>query len=67
MGNPARYAYYGKEMLGKIREKMAIQELAPGDGTFSAINSIVVRNDASTCSDPCAPGKDCSITIGNDS
>jgi len=26
MGSPTRYAYYGKEMLGWIREKMVIQE-----------------------------------------
>ncbi len=33
MGNLARYACYGKEMLGWIREKMATQESALKGGS----------------------------------
>ncbi len=47
MGSPTHYACYDKEMLGQIREKMAIQELAPGGGKFSASDSIVARNGPS--------------------
>jgi hypothetical protein len=34
MGSLARYACCGKEMLGEIREKMAIPESAPGVASF---------------------------------
>jgi hypothetical protein len=61
------YAYYGKKMLGWIREKMATQELAPGGGRFFASNSTVVGNNALACSDSCVPSKDCSTATGNDS
>jgi hypothetical protein len=54
-------------MLGWIREKMAIQELAPGGGRFSASNSIVIGNDVSVYNDPCIPSEDYSTTIGNGS
>jgi len=55
MGSPARYACYGKEMLGWIREKMATQELALGGGNFAS-GSTAVRNDASTYNGPCVAG-----------
>jgi len=57
MGSPTHYACYKKEMIGWIREKMAIQESAPKGGRFFAFNSI----------DSCATGRDCLIAIGNDS
>jgi hypothetical protein len=44
MGSTAHYAYDGKEMLGWICEKMAIQELAPRGGKFFASDSTVVGN-----------------------
>jgi hypothetical protein len=47
MGSLVHYACYEKEMLGWIREKMAIQESAQGGGSFSAPDSIVVRNGPS--------------------
>jgi hypothetical protein len=54
-------------MLGWIREKMAIQELAPRGGKFLASGSIVVGNDTFACSNPCIPGEDGSTTAGNNS
>jgi hypothetical protein len=54
-------------MLGWIREKMIIKESASRGGKFYAFDSIVVKNDISTCNDSCAPNKDCSIVVGNDS
>ncbi len=65
MGSPARYVYYEKEMLGWIHEKMTIQESTLGGGRFFAFDSIVVRNNASTCNDPCVLGEDCSTITGN--
>jgi len=67
MGSLTRYACCGKEMLGRIREKMATPESAPGGGRFSASDSTTVGNDALACSDSCAPIRDCSIVVGNDS
>jgi hypothetical protein len=67
MGSLARYACYKKEMLGWVREKMVTPELAPKGGRFSACGSTTVGNGASTCNNPCAPGGDCSTTIGNGS
>jgi hypothetical protein len=58
MGSLAHYACYGKKMLGWICEKMAIQELALGGGKFSAFDSTVAGNNASTGNDPCVPGGD---------
>jgi len=58
MGSPACYAYYGKEMLGWIREKMATPESAPRGGKFSASGSITVGNDTSACNNPCTPSED---------
>jgi len=45
-------------MLGWICVKMAIQESALGDDMFFALGSTGVGNGASTCNDPCAPGRD---------
>ncbi len=67
MGNLARYAYFGKEMLGWIREKMVTKESTLGGGRFSAFDSIVFGNSASACNDPCASGEDCSTTARNSS
>jgi len=67
MGSLTRYACCGKEMLGWIREKIVIQALALGGGRFSASDSIVTRNGASTCSDSCALGEDCLIAARNGS
>jgi hypothetical protein len=53
MGSPAHYAYYEKEMLGWIREKMATQESMLRGGRFSASGSIVIGSGASTCNDLC--------------
>jgi hypothetical protein len=60
MGSPAHYAYWGKEILGLIREKMATQESVPRSGKFFAFGSIVIGNSALAYSDPCALGEDCS-------
>jgi hypothetical protein len=65
MGSPARYAYCGKEMLGWIREKMAILESTPKGGKFSIFGSTTVGNDASTCNDLCTPSGDYSTTAKN--
>jgi hypothetical protein len=54
-------------MLGWIREKMAIQALAPGSGRFSTSGSTVTKNGASTYSDSCILGEDYSIVVGNGS
>jgi len=67
MGSLVRYACYGKEMLGRIREKMATPKSAPGGGRFSTSGSTIVGNDALICNDPCAPIGDCSIIAGNGS
>ncbi len=67
MGSSARYACYGKEMLGQIRETMATPKLAPGCGKFSAFGSITAGNDTSASNDLCAPGEDCSTVVGNNS
>jgi hypothetical protein len=67
MGSLARYACCKKEMLGWIREKMAIQKSAPGGGRFFASNSTVVGNGALACNNPCSIGEDCSTVIGNGS
>jgi hypothetical protein len=56
-----------KEMLGWIHKKMAIQELALRGGKFSTSDLIIIGEGASTCNDPCTPGKDCSIAIRNGS
>jgi hypothetical protein len=65
MGSPTHYACCGKEMLGWICEKMAIQESALGGGKFSTFGSTAAGNGASTCNNPCTPGEDCSIAVGN--
>jgi hypothetical protein len=46
---------------------MAIQESAPGGGRFFAFGSTTAGNGTLACSDPCAPGRDCSTTAGNSS
>jgi hypothetical protein len=43
---------------------MVTQESAPGSGRFSTSNLTIVGNNTSTCSDPCAPGKDYSTIFG---
>jgi hypothetical protein len=65
MGSLVHYAYWEKEMLGWIREKMATQESAPKGGKFFAFSSTAIRNSALACSDTCAPSGDCSTAIGN--
>jgi len=67
MGNPARYACSGKEMLGWIHEKMATPESTPRGGRFFASSSITTRNGASACNESCALGEDYSITTRNSS
>ncbi len=57
----------GKKMLGWIREKIVIQASAVGGGRFFASGSTVIGNGASTCSDSCALGEDCSIVTRNGS
>jgi len=54
-------------MLGWIREKMAILELAPRGGRFSTFGSITVGNGASIYNDPCAPSGDYLTTARNSS
>ncbi len=46
---------------------MATQESAPRGDKFFASDPTVVKNGASTCSDPFAPGEDCSTATGNGS
>jgi hypothetical protein len=67
MGSPVRYACYRKEMLGWIREKMGILELAPRGGRFFTSGSTTTRNNALTCNDPCVPGGDYSTVARNGS
>jgi hypothetical protein len=67
MGSPAHYAYYGKKMLGWIREKMAIQESTLRGGRFFTSGSTVIGNSASTYNNPCTLREDCSIAAGNGS
>ncbi len=67
MGSRVRYACYGKEMLGWIREKMATPKSAPGSGRFSAFGSITARNNILACNNPCTPSGDYSTAIGNSS
>ncbi len=67
MGSPVHYACYGKEMLGWIREKMAIPKSAPKGGRFFDFGLITAGNSALACSDSCAPGGDCSTVAGNSS
>jgi len=43
MGSSVRYACCGKEMLGRIREKMAILELALGGGMFFTSGSTTLE------------------------
>jgi len=49
-------------ILGKAWEALTL-----GGGKFSASNSITVGNGTSACNDPCAPGRDYSIAVGNSS
>jgi hypothetical protein len=63
----ARYACYGKKMLGWIREKMATQESTLGGGKFSASSSTVARNGTLACNNLCALGEDYSIATRNGS
>jgi hypothetical protein len=42
MGSPTRYACYGKEMFGWIREKMVIQKLVLRGGKFFAFNPTAI-------------------------
>jgi hypothetical protein len=58
MGSPARYACYGKEMLGWIHEKMATPESAPKGDKLSASGSITAGNDTLACNDLCVPNGD---------
>jgi hypothetical protein len=67
MGNLARYACCGKEMLSWIREKMATQELALGGGKFFAFGSTIVGNGTLACNGLCVGGGDCSTTARNGS
>ncbi len=46
---------------------MATQESALGGGMFFAFGSTVTGNDALACNDPCAPGEDYLIVVGNGS
>jgi len=65
MGSLVRYACCGKEMLGQIREKMAIPESTPGGGRYFAFDSTTIGNGTSACNDLCAPVRDCLIVTGN--
>jgi len=67
MGSLARYACYGKEMLGRIHEKMATLESARRGGRFSSSGSTIAGNSALAYNDPCVPGADCFIAVGNGS
>jgi hypothetical protein len=44
---------------------MVIQESALKGGKFSTSDSTIIRNDASTCDNPCVPGEDYSTAIKN--
>jgi len=59
MGSLNHYACYGKEILGWIREKMAIPESAPGGGKLFASGSTTTRNGALVCNDPGILSGDC--------
>jgi hypothetical protein len=63
----ALFTMLGKEMLGWIYEKMAIQESAPGGGRFFASGSIVAKNSASACSSLCTTRGGYSTAVGNGS
>jgi hypothetical protein len=52
-------------MLGWIHEKMATQKSALGGGRFLAFGLIVIENGASSCSNSCTLGGDCSTAVGN--
>jgi hypothetical protein len=65
MGSPTHYACCGKEMLGRVHEKMVTQESTPGGDMFFASSSTVVGNGALICNDPCVPGEDFSAAVGN--
>jgi hypothetical protein len=67
MGSPTRYACCEKEMLGWIREKMVIQESAPGGGRFSTSSSTTTKNGASAYSALCVLGENFSTTVENGS
>ncbi len=67
MGSPACYVCYKKEILGWIREKMAIPKSAPRGGKFSTSSSTTARNGTLACNDPCTISGDYSTTIGNGS
>jgi hypothetical protein len=54
-------------MLGWIREKMVIQELAPGVYKFFASSSTIAGNGTLACNNLCILGRDCSIVVRNDS
>jgi hypothetical protein len=54
-------------MLGWICEKMATRESTPRGGKFFASDSIAVGNNALSCNDLCALGRDCLITARNSS
>ncbi len=58
-GSLARYAYYGKELLGWICERMATQDLAPRGGKFLAFGLAIAGNNILACSGPCVAGEDC--------
>jgi hypothetical protein len=66
MESPTCYTCCEKEILGWIREKMAIQELALKGGRFFASGSIVARNGTLVCNNSCVLGRDYSIAVGND-
>jgi hypothetical protein len=46
---------------------MDTQKLTQGGGKFFASGSTVVENGALTYIDPCVPGADCLIAVGNGS
>jgi hypothetical protein len=57
----------GKKCWDGSMKKMATPKSALGGGRFSAFGSTTARNDASTCSDPCILGEDCSTATRNSS
>jgi len=67
MGSLVRYAWCQKEMLGWIREKMAIQESALRGGKFFASNSTAGGNGALVYSNPCTLSEKYSAAAGNSS
>jgi hypothetical protein len=54
-------------MSSWIREKMAIQELAPRGGKFFACGLTATGNGAFAYNDPCVLHGDCSTIVGNGS